>query len=143
MSPHSRQAPDRTGATFGRPREGAAEPNEPRSPASSRSDASGLDDQGNFPAFATAMDDTALRGAALRVYLYLSRTLDFVTYRETSMAVVAQCAHVREVGAANAMRRLCELGYIERGPKPRSAASIQNPPAKRAYTYRLVWSRPT
>jgi hypothetical protein len=82
-----------------------------------------------FPAFHTAMDDDALRGAAVHVYLYLSKCLDFVTYREIKLAVVASEAKVKERTAGWALDALVARGYIERGPK-----------AARLSTYRLVWS---
>lgn len=81
------------------------------------------------PAFDAAMDDEALRGSPLRVYLYLTRTLDFVSWRAKKLSEIEAGAHVHERSAAWALDRLRESGYIERGSK-----------IDRVWTYRLVWS---
>jgi len=81
------------------------------------------------PSFDDAMDDESLKGSPLRVYLYLTRTLDFVSWRPKKLSEVEAGAHVHERHAAWALDRLRERGYIERGAK-----------VDRVWTYRLVWS---
>lgn len=83
-----------------------------------------------FPAFHSALDDARTKGAARDVYLYLSKNLDFVSYRPVKASVVAHDAKLKEITAAWALRQLCALGYLERGPSK----------VDRLCTYRLVWS---
>jgi hypothetical protein len=83
----------------------------------------------NFPAFDNAMDDDRLNGAPIRLYLNLSRRLDFQELRAEKEEAMACAAKMRASTMRAALRRLCDLGYIERGPK-----------VDRIHSYRLFWS---
>lgn len=82
-----------------------------------------------FPAFFAAMDDDRLRGTPLKVYLYLTKRLDFRQARAVKIAAVESDLAIRRTTAQHALDDLVVLGYLERGPK-----------LDRVYTYSLVWS---
>lgn len=92
-----------------------------------------------FPAFEAAMDDPNLRGAALHVYLYISRRLDIWPHREVKVIALAHELRMRQSTVAWALIRLVKLGYLERGPKAVPGDGRTN---SRTTTYRLCYSLP-
>jgi hypothetical protein len=84
-----------------------------------------------IPAFATALQDHALRGNPKDVYVWCHEHLDTVDFRAVKVIEVEQDLQMNRVTVTRALDRLVEYGYLKRGPRD-----------GRIWTYRLVYSRP-
>lgn len=85
---------------------------------------------GVIPAFATAMQDRALRGNPREVYLWCHEHLDLVEYRAVKLSAVEVELGLRHSSVADCMVRLVQHGYLARGESDGRLA-----------TYRLLYSR--
>ena len=84
-----------------------------------------------IPAFATAMQDRALRGHTREVYLWLNEHLDLLTYRPIKHSAIEADLRVEDSTVFRALQLLLERGYLDRGGRE-----------GRLWTYRLVYSNP-
>jgi len=73
--------------------------------------------------------DPSLLHVDVRVYLVASQYLDDLTFRPLKLATIAITLGLGRSYVHGAFRRLCEQGYIERGPR----VSVRGP-----VTYRLT-----
>ena len=84
-----------------------------------------------IPAFVSALQDRALRGAPRDVYIWLHERLDTVDYRPVKHSGIEAELRISSMAVARSFRQLLVRGYIARGPR-----------AGKMWTYRLVYSRP-
>lgn len=84
-----------------------------------------------IPAFASAMQDRALRGHPREVYVWLHEHLDVLDYRPVKHSAIEADLGMEDSSIADAITRLLGRGYIARGPRD-----------GRIWTYRLIYSCP-
>lgn len=69
-----------------------------------------------------ANGDARLRGAPMAVYVWAFSNLDTMEYRPVKILALAANLHMAKETAVFALRRLCEAGYLARGPRPHGEA---------------------
>ncbi|HXD23576.1 MAG TPA: hypothetical protein VN613_09480 [Gemmatimonadaceae bacterium] len=83
-----------------------------------------------LPAAVTAMQDGALQGNPREVYMWFFHHLDVQQYRAVKLVEIEYALGMSEASASIAVRKLVDLGYIERVR------------ASSGSSYRLVHSNP-
>lgn len=69
-----------------------------------------------------AKADPRLRGAPLAVYVWALENLDTVDYRPVKILALCAALHIEKQTSVDALRRLCEAGYLAKGPRPHGEA---------------------
>ena len=64
-----------------------------------------------------AKSDRRLRGAPLAVYIWCLEHLDTLDYRPVKILLLSHELHMDKSRAVFALRRLCEAGYVAKGPR--------------------------
>lgn len=85
----------------------------------------------------TAVEDGRIGRQALRVYAVLWRNLDVVEYRYAKLAWLRARTGLREDVISAILKRLGQLGYLDRGPDESAGHG-----GRRRKTYRLTVSCP-
>lgn len=84
-----------------------------------------------IPATLAALADRRLHRRDLIVYGLSLQELDIAQHRTMKLAVLAKQTGMRESHVSRSLRRLAQLGYLERGPLE-----------DKRRTYRLTYSTP-
>ena len=70
-------------------------------------------------ALSQAKADPRLRGAALAAYIFCLEYLDTQEPRTLKIEVLAHAIRCKKMSAVDALRRLCDSGYVARGERPK------------------------
>lgn len=69
-----------------------------------------------------AKSDPRLRGAPLAVYVWCLEHLDTLEYRPVKILVLSAGVRIKTNTAVDALRRLCDAGYLSKGVRPKGEA---------------------
>lgn len=83
------------------------------------------------PALRRLILDQQIGVRALRVYVYLSESLDFVRYRAVKLLPVATALGIKRNKVTEALRLLVDSGYLDKNGRAWPGGP---------YTYRLIYS---